>query len=103
MNWPDNQYADGGDGRGLRLRLAGDRLGLRRQRLSATSVGEGLSRRRAGVRTALCRPRVSRVHGRLQALLLAPEDRLEGNFPSDDVQRRVGRERLWRGRRQPWL
>ena len=46
MNWPDNQYAGSGDGRGLRLRLAGDRLGLRRQRLGAaprprraTSVG----------------------------------------------------------------
>ncbi len=54
----DRADAQGHDG--VRLRLARNRLGLRRQRLGAAAGGEGVQRRRARVRAALRRPRVRR-------------------------------------------
>ncbi len=89
--------------RQLRLRLAGRRLRLRRQRLGAAPVREGLLGRRAGVRAALRRRRVPERDGRPQALLLEPAPGDEGDLPADDVQRRVGCLRLRRRRRQPRL
>ena len=88
---------------GLRLRLAGDRLRLRRQRLGAAPGREGLLGRRARVRPALCRPRVPELHRRSEALLLEPAARHEGHLPADHLQGRLGRLRLRRGRRQPRL
>ena len=88
----------------LRLRLAGRRLGLRRQRLGAAPVREGLLGRRARVRPALRRPRVPEsTTADLQALLLEPAPGHEGDLPADDLQGRLGRLRLRRRRRQPRL
>ena len=89
--------------RQLRLRLAGRRLRLRRQRLGAAAVREGLLGGRARVRTALRRPRVPARDGRPQALLLEPAPGHEGDLPADDLQGRLGCLRLRRRRRQPRL
>ena len=94
--WPDNDACVR-----LRLRLAGHRLRLRRQRLGAAPGREGLLGGRARVRPALRRRRVAELDRGPEALLLEPAAGHEGHLPADHLQGRLGRLRLRRRRRQP--
>ncbi len=84
---------------GPRLRLAGRRLGLRRQRRRAAAEREGPPRRGDRVRPALRRRRAAALHLGPAPLLLRAAARDARDLPAVDVPRRGGRLRRGRGRR----
>ena len=75
------------------LRLAGDRLRVRRQRQRAAARAEGLPGRRARVRAALRRRRAAEVHLGRAALLVRAAAGAERDLPADDLQGRRDRVR----------
>src|SRR5919106_922946 len=86
-----------------RLRLAGDRLRVRRQRGGAAPGREGLPGRRARMRSALRGLGLRALGVEPASLLLGAATRPAGNLPADCVQGRLHRLRVRGRRRQPRL